>query len=284
MKSVWIIARMTFREAVRRRIVATGLVLGICFLIIFSVGFHMVIAQINSNYMHAASETEINLMRSQATNFFFLAGMYAVAFLCIAMGALLGADSLTGEINSGAIQTIVTKPIQRSAVVLGKWVGFVGLLGVYYLIIAGGTVVSLLVQANYLAPHLPAGLALIFLEVLLMMTVSLAFSSSFSALATGGAVFGLYGLGFLGGWIEQIGAVLQNTTAVKIGIITSLLIPSESLWRRAAYEMQTPLSSVFGISPFGTTSVPSALMVAYAAVYLLVCLYLGIRNFTTRDL
>jgi hypothetical protein len=37
-----IIARMTFREAIRRRIVLTGLVLGILFLIIFSIGFRII--------------------------------------------------------------------------------------------------------------------------------------------------------------------------------------------------------------------------------------------------
>ena len=34
MKKIWILARMTFHEAIRRRIVLTGLVLGILFLII----------------------------------------------------------------------------------------------------------------------------------------------------------------------------------------------------------------------------------------------------------
>jgi ABC-2 type transport system permease protein len=43
------------------------------------------------------------------------------------MATLLGADTLAGEINSGTIQVIVTKPIRRSDVVFGKWLGFAGL-------------------------------------------------------------------------------------------------------------------------------------------------------------
>ena len=42
MKNIWIIARMTFREATRRRIVLTGLVLGLVFLTVFTIGFRMV--------------------------------------------------------------------------------------------------------------------------------------------------------------------------------------------------------------------------------------------------
>ena len=122
------------------------------------------------------------------------------------------------------------------------------------------------------------------LEALIVMTITLMCSAYFSALATGGIVFGLYGLAFIGGWIEQIGAVLHNSTAVQIGIITSLIIPSEVLWRRAAFEMQTPLAGVLGISPFGASSVPSLLMVIYAVVYLCATLIFAIRIFQKRDL
>ena len=52
------------------------------------------------------------------------------------------------------------------------------------------------------------------------------------------------------GW-SRSGAVLQNATAVKVGIVTSLIIPSEALWRRAAFEMQSPISAALGVSPFG---------------------------------
>jgi ABC-type transport system involved in multi-copper enzyme maturation permease subunit len=275
---------MTFVQAVRRRIVLTGLLLGICFLVIFSIGFHM----INSGSLMTLTGGEdrefLHIVNSEKANGLFLAGLYAVTFLGIAMAALLGADSLAGEINSGNIQVIVTKPIRRSDVVFGKWLGFAGLLGLYMLLLMGGTTLSILVQCGYTAPHLLPGLALIYLESLLIMTISMACSGRFSALATGGVVFGLYGLAFIGGWIEQIGAVLQSQTAVQVGILTSLIIPSESLWRRAAYEMQSPLSSLLGISPFGAASVPSLLMVAYAVLYLLVILALSVRVFQKRDL
>ncbi len=46
MKNIWILTRMTFREAIRRRIVLTGLVLGLCFLIIYSIGFHFIIGEV----------------------------------------------------------------------------------------------------------------------------------------------------------------------------------------------------------------------------------------------
>ena len=288
MNSIWTLARMTFREAIRRRIVLTGLLLGICFLVIYSIGYHYIMGTVRSAGRvvegGAAQETMVRVAQTEGANTLLLAGLYAVTFLSIAMAALLAADTLAGEINSGTIQTIVTKPIRRSDVVFGKWIGFALLLGLYFLLIGGGTVLSVWLQSGYAPRNLPAGLGLIYMEALLIMTISMACSSALSALATGGVVFGLYGLAFIGGWIEQFGAIIQNATAVKVGIIASLIIPSESLWRRAAYEMQTPLAGALGMSPFGTVSVPSPLMIGYTVFYLLVALGIAIRIFQRRDI
>lgn len=281
MKNIWILARMTFREAIRRRIVLTGLVLGFCFLLIFSIGFHVI--YLNANRPNPnIPEAAFSVARSEGINLILLAGLYAVDFLSIAMGALLGADTLAGEISSGTIQTIIVKPVRRSDVVLGKWLGFAMLLAIYSILMSGGTILSVLIQSGYSPANVLAGLSLIYFESLLMMTISLACSSAFSGLATGGVVFGLYGLSFIGGWIEQIGSLLNYPTAIKVGIVTSLIIPSESLWRRAAFEMQSPLASAFG-SPFGTVSVPSLLMIFYAVVYLVATLFTAIRIFEKRD-
>ncbi len=283
MKNIWIIARMTFRENVRKRIVLTGLVLGLIFLTAFTIGFHMV--YINGiNEVGNPNEMLSRMIASEATNMLLLAGLYAVTFLSAAMGALLGADTLSGEINSGTIQTIVTKPVRRSDVVIGKWLGFLILLGLYSLLMSGGTVLSIWIQSGYLPPNVLKGLSLIYLESVLIMTLSLFCSSFMSGLATGGVVFGLYGLAFIGGWVEQIGVAIQNQTVVQVGIITSLIIPSESLWRRASFEMQSPISAALGFSPFSSTSVPSQWMVGYAAIYLVIVLISAISTFQHRDL
>jgi ABC-type transport system involved in multi-copper enzyme maturation permease subunit len=276
-----IIARMTFREAVRRRIVLVGLVLGILFLIIFSIGFRMIYGAI---IIESAESAMSRVFQAEASNFLLTAGLYAVAFLSVAMGALLSADTLAGEISSGTIQTIVTKPIRRSDVVIGKWLGFAGLLALYSLLMSGGVVLSVYFQAGYFPDNLLAGLSLIYLEALVVMTVALACSSTMPALATGGLVFGLYGLAFIGGWIEQIGAIFRNQTAVQVGIVSSLIIPTEALWRRAIYMIQSPLSSALEMTPFSTLSVPSTLMVVYAFVYLAVMLWLATNTFKHRDI
>ena len=284
MSAISIIARLTFREAIRRRIMLAGLVLGIAFVILYSIGTHFIFEQIaESSAERMPSQMAANIVNAEATNTFMMMGLYAATFLSIAMAALLGADTLAGEINSGTVQTIATKPIRRSDIVLGKWLGFAGLLGLYVLLLCGGIFLSVFLRTGYTPQNLLTGLGLIYMESILIMTITLMLSSAFPALATGGIVFGLYGLAFIGGWVEQFGAVLQNPTAIKVGIITSLIIPSESLWKRAAFEMQAPITGSFG-SPFTTTSVPSPLMMGYTFLYLVLVLFIAVRIFQKRDL
>ena len=284
MKSIGVLAHMTFQEAIRRRIVLTGLVLGVLFLLVFSIGLRMISTEIARETTLEGGSAYQNIMQTEMSNFLLMAGLYAVTFLSVAMGALLGADTLAGEINSGSIQTIVTKPIRRSDVVFGKWLGFAGLLALYALLMSGGVVLIVFLQSDYLPRNMLTGLSLIYLESLLVMTISLAGSSAMPALATGGMVFGMYGLAFLGGWIEQIGSLANNPAAVRIGIITSLVVPTEALWRRAAYEMQTPLAGALGMSPFGAFSVPSLLMVFYAILYLVIIFAIAVSTFNRRDI
>lgn len=282
---VFIVARLTFVEAIRRRILLAALVLGVAFLALYSIGFY-VMNQEAYPFVEPSSPTQA-LLKSGLFNFLTLAGLYAVNFLAVAMGALVSADTLAGEISSGTIQAIATKPVRRAEIVLGKWIGFAGLLGLYLLLMAGGVIAVALVIARYLPPNPLQGIALIYFESLLVMTVTLALSTTISTLATGGVVFGLFGLAFIGGWVEQFGSFLQNQTAVNIGIISSLIFPSEALWRRAAYEMTPSIAQILGVNfsgPFLSFSAPSVLMIEYAVLYLLVILAFAVRQFSRRDL
>lgn len=273
--------RLTLLEAARRRILLAAVVLGGLFLVVFSLGF----------YFMRETVSEIGLPDPSARvgtqeffNFILMAGLYSISFLSIAMGALLAADTLAGEVSSGTIQSLVSKPIRRADIVIGKWLGFAVLLAGYLVLMAGGVLGSVWLQTGYTVPGLLAGLGLMYLECLLVMSITLACSSTLSTLATGGVVFGMYGIAFLGGWVEQIGALAGNPTAVEIGIVSSLIIPSEALWKRAAFEKTSPVVQVLGFSPFSAALAPSGLMVAYAAVYLAAAVGLALRQFNRRDL
>jgi Cu-processing system permease protein len=279
--TTWVIARLTFLEAARRKILLAALVLGLVFLVVYGLGFYYIQQEFERN-----PNGPPMLARREILSFLMLAGLYVVNFLTVMMAVLTSVDTISGEIASGTIHTLVTKPVRRWEVVLGKWLGFVGMLTLYLLLMAGGVMALVYAVSGYTAPNALRGLGLMWINALLLLNISLLGGTTLSTLANGVLVFGLYGVAFVGGWIEQIGAFpfIQNQTAVNIGIISSLIIPSEALWKRAVFEMQSPLAGIIGTTPFTASSVPSPLMIEYAALYAAVVLALAIRQFKKRDL
>lgn len=280
MFGIFNIARLTIHEALRKRVLLAALILGLAFLLLFGVGFYFM----NREVINTPRGPETLAQRGAIYIFLTMAGLYAVNFLMVMMAALLPVDTLSGEIRSGAIQSLVTKPLRRAEILLGKWLGFWVILAGYLLLMGGGVLAIARLVSNTTPPNIPLGLALMMVEATLLLTLSIAGGTRLSTLANGVMVFGLFGLAFIGGWIEQIGALFSNETARTIGIIASLIVPSESLWQLAAYNMQPALMRDMALTPFTPASVPSNAMVVWALGYTALALAWGVWSFRTRDL
>ncbi len=278
MRNLLLIAETTFREARRRKIVWAALILGGAFIALYGIGFHFIYIEMKRQL---ASRPE-NL--TSILNFLLMMGLYAVNFLIVVMTVLTSVDTVAGEVASNAIQAIAAKPIRRAEILLGKWLGFATMLALYATFMIGGILAATYFQAGFLPPHALQGSLLMIAEGLILLSLSILGGTFLSTLANGVMVFGLYGIAFIGGWVEQFGSMLQNETAVNVGIIASLIMPSEMVWKRAAYLMQPPILQEFGVTPFSVTSPPSAAMMLYVAAYTVVVLALALRIFRKRDL
>lgn len=277
LSAAWTVARLTFTEAARRRILAAALLLGAAFVVLFAIGFHFIARDVRS---HAGSPAQ----QGFALGFVVLAALYAANFLVVMTSVLVTIDTLAGEIGSGVIETLCTKPVSRRAIALGKWLGCWWVLALYALVLCGGVLLAARLVAGHTPPNALRGIALILLEGTVLLTLALAGGTRLTTLANGVTCFGLYGLAFVGGWMEQIGTMLGNSTARYLGIGASLLVPSESLWQLASYHMQPPITRDVQIGPFVTASVPSPVMVAWAFGHVALVLLVALRLFHTRDL
>ncbi len=273
-----VITRLTIQEARRRKLLWTALLLGLAFLAFFGIGLYFMYRDAVQHI--TAQSMQLNIL----LNFALMAGLYTVNFLVVMMAVLTPVDTLSGEITSHTIQCIVTKPLNRWEVVVGKWLGFVVMLLLYVAFMAGGVMLIVYAITRYNAPNAWEGIGLMLLAGLVLLTVSILGGTRLSTLANGVLGFGLYGLAFIGGWIEQIGALVRNETAVNLGIMTSLVMPSEALWKRAAYQMQPPVIRELGVTPFSAASAPSDAMIVYAGLYVLAILGLALWAFQRRDL
>lgn len=274
-----IFAGLTIREAQRRRILFVAFIMGLAFLVLFSAGFHYVTLQMERDGITDGRQGEL------ITGFLLMAGLYAANLLVTIIAVLVSVTTISGEIDSHTIDALLTKPVRRWEVVFGKWLAFALLLILYILFLAGGLMLIVYARAGYTLNNLPAGLALMFLQALIILSITMAGGTRLSTLANGVLAFTLYAIAFLGGWVEQIGALFRNEAAVDIGIITSLIMPSEILWKKAQSIFQPQLTTApYAAGPFAIASQPSDLMVLYGVLYLFFFLFFAMWSFTTRDL
>lgn len=278
MRTVWITAKMTWREAWRRRFVIAAGAVGVAFLAVYALGIHFIARDISASPMGA-------LAKNEGFNFFTLAGLYVVHFMYAMLAVLASADVLAGEVASGTIHALLARPVRRSHVLLGKWLALLVMMAAYLLLLGGGTALVMRIFSGYAVMHLERGLALLWLSGVILLSLSLYAGTRISALANGAMLTAAFGLALLGGWVEQIGSLIGSTAAVQVGIVSSLLIPSGALWRRAAYEMRAPVSGVGGFDLFtGGTSVPSNAMLVYSVLYAVGVLWLAVWSWSKRDL
>ena len=271
-----VLAHLTLHEALRRRVLLAALLGGLAFLVLYGVGFHFIAADVGKG----ATLIERRIALTAIT----LAGLYAVNLLSVMSAVLLPVDAISGEIASGSIQALAAKPVRRAEIVLGKWLAYVVVVVGYLACMAGGVLLVARVIGHSTPPQVTAGLPLMLMEVVLLVSISIAGGTRLSTVTNGMAGFGLYGLAFIGNWVEQIGTFVDNQAARNVGTVASLIMPAEALWQRGAWLMQPTIMRELNASPFSPASVPSTAIVWWAAGYAVVMLLIAVRGFGKRGL
>ncbi|MDE3075580.1 MAG: ABC transporter permease [Chloroflexota bacterium] len=278
MTAVWIFARLTLREASRSRLLALAAGLTLLFLMLLAWGVHTLDTQ--ASYDNPLDRA-VGMAAIDLLSFFVASFMVAVlaVFVC---GASTHSD---GE--SGLLQAILARPVRRMELLAGKWLGSAILLALYVVLLSLGISGIVWVASGYLPPHLSEAEALLFLEALVMLSLRLFFGVFLSNMPSGILPLMLYGLAWMGGLVELIGQQLRVSALVTAGIVSSLLMPTDILWRGASYFLQPPeiaiaARAVRGI-PFVGQQPIAAPMVLWAVLYVALIFALGSAIFARRD-
>jgi ABC-type transport system involved in multi-copper enzyme maturation permease subunit len=267
------------RELVGRRLVWVVAVMGGAYLALYGTGVWLILREVRL-------EGESPLVSAGLTSMLMAAGLYVIQFLVVVFAALISVDTLAGEIASGTIQTVATRPVRRRGIIAGKLAGHalatVAFASIMMVSVAAITRLASGIESQGLLP----AIALVSLEGLVMLGISYVAGAVTGTLATALVAFMLYSVALVGSWIERIGVLMGNVAAQYVGIVCSLLMPTEALWQRAASGLLPPvLRETAGlVTPFTGANPPSAAIVLYGALYAGVCVLLAARAFDRRDL
>jgi ABC-type transport system involved in multi-copper enzyme maturation permease subunit len=282
-RTVFTVAGLTVREAARRRVLWALAALTVALLALSAWGFSR-LAGFESQ-PGALTSGEARLVASQVLNLV----MFGLSLIAALGTAFLAAPTLAGEIESGQALAVLARPVRRSAVLLGKWLGlvvfgsgFVAVAGLSQFLIVWATV-------DYWPPQPVAGLALLAAQTTVLLTLALLLSTVISPMASGIVAVGLFGATWIAGVVGGIGEALGNESVAVVGTVSRMLLPTDGLWRGAMHAFQDPTAlAQFGQEfegfPFLSEAALTIIYLAWAGLWVALVLGLAGLAFQRRDL
>ena len=287
MPPVLVIARLTVQEAARRRLLLALLVLTLIVVGFSAWGFHKITTVTRSDGTLLPPD-QVALITSQLLIVvtFMFSGVLALS------AAVVAGPLISGEVESGLLLSMLARPLRRSEVVIGKWLG----LGVLVTIYAAGAAFLELAAVDwatgYVPPHPIQLTVYVDAEGLILLSLGLVLSTRLSGITAGVIALVAWLMGWIAGVVGDIGTGLQNQALENVGIISHILLPSDGLWRGAIYAMEpdTYLAALraagtFGrANPFAAVDPPPTQFLLWVVVWFAVVLALSIWSFRTREI
>lgn len=280
------VALATFREAIRKKVILIIGCLTVLYIILFSLVIHFAMEDMRKNFADSAE-----IIRN-TTGIISILGFYFSSMITAFVTIMASVGTVSSEIESGVIHSVITKPIRRMDYVLGKYIGIaimvVGYSSILYLFLMIQQFAFDIPPLNHIQPGIFLhGLALFCYEPLVLLSLCLLGSVMLKTLNNGIVTIGIYILGMIGGMMEQIGSALELDGLMKWGIFLSLLSPFDSIYRRmisVLYSSIDMIGSYFAGPFFMSKTIPSIWMMLYTVIYCLGLILLAIRKFNRRDI
>jgi len=281
-RTVVTIAALTLREASRRRVLWALAVLTVALLVLSGWGFSRLAAESGFGTLTSG---QARLVASQLLNLV----MFGMSLIAALGTAFLAGPTLSGETESGIVLAVLARPVRRSAVLVGKWLGLV-VFGGGFVVLAGlAQCLVVWVTVGYWPPQPAAALALLAAQTTVLLTLGLLLSTVISPMASGVVAVGLFGATWIAGVVGGVGAALGNDGVERVGTISRMLLPTDGLWRGAMHAFQDPSAIIsFGPEgaafPFLSDASLTATYLAWAAVWVAMVWGLAAVSFLRKDL
>ena len=280
MNPTWTIAALTIKEAIRRRLLIAFVVITAVIVGLSAWGFDRL------SHTHSLTSGESNVAVPNALILF----MFMFSFVLALSASAIASPSISSEIESGVLMTIVTRPVRRTEVLLGKWLGLAALLAGY----AGGVCALEFGVVSWTSGFLPpspllAGVYL-FAEGALLLTLSLFLSTRVPVIAAGVIGVAAFGAGWLAGVVGSLGTALNVAALRTVGEVGRFLLPTDGLWHAAIYYLQPPsliseqLAAGGKGDPFEAQGGPSWAYLLWVACWFLIVLIAAVASFERREL
>jgi ABC-type transport system involved in multi-copper enzyme maturation permease subunit len=274
------IAGLTIREAVRRRLLLAFVSITVVIVGLSAWGFDRL------SHSHSLTSGESNIAVPQALILF----MFMFSFVLALSASAIASPSVSSELESGVLMTIVTRPIRRTEILLGKWLGLAALLALYAGAVCALEFGVVKVASGFTPPNPLLASIYLFAEGALLLTLALLLSTRIPVIAAGVVGVAAFGAGWLAGVVGSIGITVNVSALRTVGQVGRLLLPTDGLWHAAIYYLQPAslvadeLSGGRHGNPFYAQGAPSLAYLLWVLCWLAIVLGAAVASFERREL
>jgi ABC-type transport system involved in multi-copper enzyme maturation permease subunit len=284
---ILVIARLTVQEASRRRLLLALLILTLLVVGGSAWGFNKVTTVTNSRG-ETLPPDQVALVTSQLliVIVFMYSGVLALS------AAVVAGPLISSEVESGLLLSMLARPLRRSEVVIGKWIGLAVLVAIYAAFAGALELGAVDWATGYLPPHPVELLTFVAAEGLILLSVGLLLSTRLSGITAGVIALVAWLIAWIAGVVGDIGTGLQNVALENVGVVSHLILPSDGLWRGAIYAMEPDTfiatlraAGTFArANPFAQIDPPPLPFLLWVVIWFGVMLGLSVWSFRTREI
>jgi ABC-2 type transport system permease protein len=283
---VLVIAGLTLREIVRRRIVWVLLALAVLSIALVGLGVERLVTLARAD---GTQELEIRIGVSQIL--IMIAFMFS--FVLAMSAAFLAAPAIASDVETGTVHAMLARPLRRADLVVGRWLGL-GIVVAAYAVIAGLLAIAVVgLVSGHVPPAPQVAVAFLAFQALTVLTLALTLGTRLPAIAAGAITVVVFGLGWFIGVLGNVAIAFEAAPLAGGADVFQVLLPTDGLWRGVIYGLEPPLvllaaagrnAQAMQANPFFASAPPPVTFIAWSVAWMLLVLAAGIALFRRREL
>jgi ABC-2 type transport system permease protein len=285
-RRVLVVAGLTLREIVRRRVIWVLLALVVASVVLVGWGTDRLVTLAAED---GVPTIQIRIGVSQVL--ILIAFMFS--FVLAMSAAFLAAPAVASDVETGTVHAMLARPLRRAELVVGRWLGLSIVVAAYAAASGLLAIAVVALVSGHVPPQPFTAVTFLAFQAIAVLTLALAIGTRLPAMAAGAITVVLFGVGWFAGVLGGLAAFFQANSLRAVTDVVNVVIPTDGLWRGVIFGLEPPLVMMLlagrepenlDANPFYASSPPSTAFVAWSVIWVVLVLLAGIALFRRREL